>query len=226
MATDLGVKRSHSTPVLTTGSDTSTADRIITVAVWLAVAAVAGQIATQIVDFSVYDLRIAALNSDVHMSIFGILSLAAQAATVAAVAARCLLATRRTRTGWLLLGALVLVLLAVRAVLPDDPIALLVPVGIAFVLFWGLTLDDYPRARAIVRVALLLLAISFVIHIVGPKIIDALGYGYRTWPYEIKALSKHTTELAGWILISAGIFAGGLGGSRITSWSTLRNWRR
>ena len=49
-----------------------------------------------------------------------------------------------------------------------------------------------------------------MIHIVGPKIIDALGYGYGTWAYEIKALSKHTLELAGWILISTGMFAGGL----------------
>jgi hypothetical protein len=196
------------------------------IGVCLTVVAAIGQIATQIVDFAVYDLRIAALNSDVHMSIFGILSLAAQAAAVAAVAARCLLAPRNMRTGWLLLGALILVLLGVRVALPDDPIALLVPVGIAFVLFWRLTMDDYPRARIVVRVALLSLAISFVIHIVGPKIIDALGYGYGTWAYQIKALSKHVTELTGWILIATGLFAGALAHSGKASASALLNWRR
>jgi hypothetical protein len=226
MATDLGVQRSSTAPVIATGLDTSTADRIIVVSVWLAIAAALGEIVTQVVDFAVYDLRIGALNSDVHMSIFGILSLAAQAAAVAAVAVRFLLAPRRTRTGWLTLGALVLILLAVRTTMPDDPIALLVPVGIAAVLFWRLTADDYQRARVVVMVALLLLAISYVIHIVGPRIIDALGYGYGTWPYEIKALSKHITELSGWILLSAGIFAGGLVQSGGSSWRALRSRSR
>jgi hypothetical protein len=181
-----------------------TADRVLAVAVRLAVVATVVQVVTQVIDFGAFDLSIVPFNSDIHLSIFGILSLIAQGAAVAALASRCRLPARRG--GWLALGALVLVLLAVRVAHPDDPIVLLAPVAIAFVLFWHLTSGDDPRARAVVRVGLMLLAVSFVIHI-GPKLIGSLAYGYGTWPYEIKSLAKHTTELAGWILISAGVVA-------------------
>jgi hypothetical protein len=224
MATDLGAKRSRITLVTTARSDTVIADRVIVAGVGLAVAAGVAQVATQVVDFAVFDLRIAALNSDVHTSIFGILSLTAQGATGAAVAARCLCAPRRA--GWLVLGALIVVLLAVRASLPDDPLALLVPVAVAAVLFWRLTRDDYPRARAVVRVGLCLLAFSFVVHIVGPRVVDALGYGYGSWAYELKGMFKHSTELAGWMLVSAGILAGGLVESGMASRRARRNRRR
>jgi hypothetical protein len=226
MATELAINPSTTTrPAAPVPADTAVADRVIVIGVWLAVVLALGQIVTQVIDYGALNLRVAALNSDVHMSIFGIVSLLAMAGAVAAVAARCLWATGRARTGWLLLCGLITVLLIVRITLPDDPVALAIPVAIAFVLFWALTMADYGRARTVTRIALLSLAISFVIHIVGPKIIDALGYGYGTWAYEIKALSKHTAELVGWILISAGMFAGGLAQGP-PAWPATRSRRR
>jgi hypothetical protein len=75
-----------------------------------------------------------------------------------------------------------------------------------------LTTDDPARARNVVRVSLYLLTFSFVVHIVGLKIVHELGYGANTWPYEIKCLLKHSAELAGWFLLAAGVLGGMLPG--------------
>ncbi|HEX5194067.1 MAG TPA: hypothetical protein VFW09_14795 [Solirubrobacteraceae bacterium] len=184
----------------------SPADRVIVFGVSFAVAALVALIVTQCLDFAVYDLRIRALDSDTHRSVFGVISLLAQAGTVLVIGARCLSPSRRA--GWLVLGALIAVLLLVRALLSDQPLAYALPVTAAFVLFWWLTAADYPAARTVLRVGLFVLAFSFVVHIVGPKIIDHLGYGYGTWPYEIKGMTKHSAELAGWVLVDTGVLAG------------------
>ena len=189
----------------------SLADGVIPIGVSLAVAAALALVATQCIDVAVFQLRIRALDSDTHRSIFGVISLLAQAGAVVAVGMRCLSPPRRA--GWLALGALIGVLLALRALLPSRPVAFAVPVGAAFVLFWWLTTTDYRPARAVLRAGLFVLAFSFVAHLVGPRIVSHLGYGNGSWPYELKGMSKHSTELAGWILVSTGVFAG---------WSAMR----
>jgi hypothetical protein len=183
-----------------------TEKRVITTGIVVAVAAVVGQAATQMVDFVFFGLRIPALDSDVHASLFGIISLAAQGAAALAAGLRGVRST--SRSAWFALGAILAVLLGVRAGLPDDPTALAAPLAIVFVLIWMLTIDDPPRVRKLLRVSLLLLAFSFVVHIVGPKIVAGLGYGAGSWPYEIKALLKHSAELSGWTLMATGIIAG------------------
>jgi hypothetical protein len=195
--------------------DSQFADRVIVIGVSLAVAAMVALVATQIINFAVYDLHIRALDSDTHRSVFGVVSLLAQAGTVLVVGARCLSPSRRA--GWLAVGALVAGLLLVRALLSDQPLAYALPVAAAFVLFWWLTTDDYAPARTVLRVGLFVLAFSFVVHIIGPKIIDHLGYGYGTWPYEIKGMIKHSAETGGWILVDTGVLAG---------WAAVRQPRR
>jgi hypothetical protein len=179
---------------------------MIVLGVSLALAAAFAQIVTQVIDVAVFDLRIAALDSDSHRSVFGVLSLGAQAGAGVAVGVRCL--SRPGRAAWLVLEALIALLLFVRAFLSDQPAAFALPVGVAFVLFWWLTKTDYHRARTVVRVGLFVLAFSFVVHIVAPGIVNHLGYGYGSWPYELKGILKHSTELAGWILVSTGVLAG------------------
>ncbi len=179
---------------------------MIVVGVPVAVAAALALVVTQCIDVAVFDLRIRTLDSDTHRSVFGVISLLAQAGTVLAVGLRCLSPSRRA--AWLVVGALVAGLLSVRALRSDQPLACALPVAAAFLLFWWLTADDYPAARTVLRVGLVVLAVSFVVHVVGPRIIDHLGYSYGTWPYEIKGMSKHSTELAGWVLVDTGVLAG------------------
>jgi hypothetical protein len=179
---------------------------VLVAGVALALAAVVALIVTQIIDFGVYDLRIGALNSDVHSSVFGLLSLAAELAMACAAAWRGFESEQRGR--WLVLAAISAALVAVRAAFPGSAAAFAVPVGVVFILVWSLTSSDPERARTITRVALFLLAFSFVVHVVGPKIVHSLGYGGNSWAWQIKGLVKHTAELAGWILLATGILGG------------------
>ncbi|MGH2887830.1 MAG: hypothetical protein ACRDPA_34895, partial [Solirubrobacteraceae bacterium] len=183
-----------------------TADRLIAAAVALTLAAVVAQVVTQIIDFTVYDLRIEALNSDGHASIFGIMSLVAGLAMALAAAYRGVHCDQRGR--WLLLAAIAAPLVAFRAAFPGDAVPFAVPCAVIFILVWSLTSNDPTRARNLVRVSLYILAFSFVVHIVGLRIVHALGYAGNSWPYEIKALLKHTAELAGWMLLGTGVLAG------------------
>jgi hypothetical protein len=181
-------------------------DRVIAVGVAIAVAAVVAQLVSQIVDYTVYDLRIGALNSEVHASIFGIMSLAAELAMAAAAAVRGLRSAQRRH--WLVLAAISGALVAVRAALPDYAAAFAVPVAFVFLSAWSLTSSDQGRARTIVRVSLFLLAFSFVVHIVGLKIVYGLGYGANSWPYQVNCLVKHSAELSGWIVLATGLLGG------------------
>jgi len=182
------------------------ADRLIVLGVGLAVVVAFAQVAAQVIDAVAFDLRIHALNSDSHRSVFGVLSLGAQAATAIGVGVRCRAARRRA--AWLVLAGLTALLLVARALIPGEPAAFALPVAVAFVLFWWLTVTDYRRARTVVRMGLAVLAFSFVAHVVGPRIVTHLGYGVGSWPYELKGILKHSTELAGWILVGTGVLAG------------------
>ena len=179
------------------------ADWIVPGGVLLALVAVLVQVTTQLVDFGFYDLRIAALNSNHHASVFGIASLAAQAA--AAVAAAFRGSTGSRRTTWTLSAGLIAVLLGLRMSLSYSTSLLLPFVVALFVLLWRLTADESEQARRIVRIGLYLLVFSFVVHAVGPTIVSALGYAGNSWPYEAKGILKHSAELGGWMLVATGV---------------------
>lgn len=181
-------------------------DRLVAAGVALALAAVVAQVVTQIIDFTVYDLRIGALDSDVHASIFGIMSLVAELAMAMAAGFRGLRTQERGR--WLVLAVIVAPLVLLRAALPGSAAVAAAPVAVVFVLAWSLTSSDPVPARTAVRLALFLLAFSFVVHIVGLRVVHGLGYVGNSWPYEVKGILKHSAELAGWILLATGVLAG------------------
>jgi hypothetical protein len=67
-------------------------------------------------------------------------------------------------------------------------------------------LSEGSRFRLIVRAGLATLVASFAIHVAGPHLVHALGYGYNSWAYQIKVGLKQATELAGWLLVVWGMF--------------------
>jgi hypothetical protein len=67
-------------------------------------------------------------------------------------------------------------------------------------------LSEGSRFRLIIRGGLATLVASFAIHVAGPHLVHALGYGYNSWPYQIKVGLKQATELAGWLLLVWGLF--------------------
>lgn len=178
----------------------------ISLGVGLVLAAVAGQILAQAIDFGFFQLRIGWLDSDSHASLFGVASLVAQALAAVAAAAR----SRRSRrsTAWMILAALTTLLLVVRVGVSFRAALLLGPVAVLFVLVWYLTSDDPRPARALVRWGLAALVFSYAVHAFGPHIVASLGYGGNTWPYQVKGMLKHSGELCGWMLLALGIARG------------------
>jgi hypothetical protein len=206
MAIDLSFESRPSTRALGPRFDSWTMDGVIAVGVAVSVATVIALVITQVVDFTVYNLRVGALNSDFHASIFGIMSLVAEGVMSAAAAFRALHSERRAP--WLVLAALAAALVVVRAALPGSAPAFAVPCAVLFVVVWRLTSADPTRARAVIRVSLYLLAFSFVVHVFELKVAPELGFRPDTWAGEIKCMVKHAAELSGWFLLAAGVLAG------------------
>jgi hypothetical protein len=200
---------------------TDTMKRIIVAGLLVTIAIVALQAVSQAIDFSVFNLRIRALNSDKHDSLFGLASLLAQAA-VAAVSVWRGRRVERHRRVWYALGALVAGLVIVRGLTTFDATALAVPLACVFCLACWLTWRDPGPARAIVWAGLVLMATSLLLHKVGLAA-DASTASDYTWAYQITGMVKHGAELAGWTLLATGIAAGieGRAARKVTSAGSL-----
>lgn len=186
--------------------DSGAARRVIVAGVVATLAVVVLQAASQAIDFQVYDLRLLAFNTDKHYSIFGLVSLLAQAG----VGAVSLLRGSRTRQhvwAWYLLGVIDAGLVIIRGLTTFNATVLALPLAVIFVLLFWLTWGD-GRMRLIVWGGLALLIVSLLLHKVGLAADDSLATDF-TWGYQITGMVKHGAELAGWMLVATGI-AGGL----------------
>jgi len=181
-------------------------DSGISLGIVLTLVAVGCLVVTQAIDFGFFQLRIGVLNSDTHASIFGAASLVAQCLAALAAAARSRVSS--PAIGWIVVSGLTALLVVVRVGISFRAVVLLVPVAAVFVLSWYLTSADPKPARTVVRVGLAALVFSYVVHAFGPHVVAALGYSGNTWPYQIKGILKHSTELGGWMLVALGFFRG------------------
>jgi hypothetical protein len=132
-----------------------------------------------------------------HRSIFGVASLA----VLAIAACVCVLLRRRM---FATIGAILAFLFVLRIVQPPHVLLLALPASAAaFVLLWNAPLPG--PARRVVREGCVVLVAAFVVHGIGEKVVAELGYGPETWAYQIKAVVKHSGELAGWALVAGGL---------------------
>jgi hypothetical protein len=189
---------------------------VISAGLLLTAAMVFAQTASQGIDFHFFDLRLRMLDSGHHGSVFGVISILAQAVAAGAFGLRA--ASRRRLAG--VFGALLVGLLTVPRALKahesvfkhyDVPI-LVVPLAIVFVAVLVLTFRDAKRARSIVWTSLVFLVCSFALHAVGPQadgVIRPQIVEY-TWTYQLTGMLKHGAELAGWMLLATGLLAGAL----------------
>ena len=53
----------------------------------------------------------------------------------------------------------------------------------------------------LVRVGLAALALSYVVHLLGSDVVEALGWSSGSWAYQAKVGLKEGTELGGWLVI-------------------------
>lgn len=176
----------------------------------LTTATVLAQAASQWIDFRVFDLRIRALDSGHHASVFGAASLLAQASAAAAIALRAASSPHRLR--WLIVAGLVGVLLVVRTFMRHQAATtvLLLPLAALFFSLCWLTLRDPPGIRLTIWMSMFLLVCSFALHIVGHQPGGANADARDlTLAFQLTGILKHGAELAGWMLMTIGMSAAG-----------------
>lgn len=187
-------------------SEADRVSRVIVLGLLVTIALVALQAVSQAIDFGVFNLRIWALNSDKHYSVFGVVSLLAQASVAVTIVWRGSRAGR-SRFAWLALGALVAGLVLIRGLTTFNATALAVPLACVLLLLCWLTWRDPGAARAVLWAGLVLMVTSLLLHKVGLDA-DASTASDYTWAYQITGIVKHGAELAGWMLLATGIIAG------------------
>ena len=180
-------------------------DRTIILAIRAAFSLALATAVAQFVDYGVFDLRLQAFNSNTHASIFGAVSLIANA--VAVVAA--LLLARQVRAKTLLVLACVLTALFVmRVISPTHVLILALPfTGIALGILWRQSDVLDGGGLRVLRAGSLLLVSSFFIHLAELRSLLLPATDVNSWAYQTQCVLKHDAELAGWILIAGGLLA-------------------
>jgi hypothetical protein len=169
-------------------------------AAWAAVALAGAATVAQILDYEVFDLRIRALNSNTHASVFGGVSLLATAAALAAAVA---LAVRARDLEQVALVGVLLAILALRVGQPTHVVLVGLPVAAtALVILWR----QFRASRSwLLLVGCSLLGFSFVIHAMEIGALSSVAAAHDSWTYQLEGVMKHDAELAGWILVAAGL---------------------
>jgi hypothetical protein len=149
-----------------------------------------------------YGIRDHMLDSSSDNSVVGALTALVLAVTVATA---WLLAFTRRGPQLFLLAVCLSVLLSFELAHPPHRVAISTPFGaIAAVVLWRLGASD-PLARRLLRVGVVVLAVAFVGHSFGSWLVDRRGLGPDSWLYQLKAIVKHSGELAAWTLIGSGL---------------------
>lgn len=205
------------------------ANRLTKLGVLVTIALVLAGSAAQLVNYGFFDQRIPALDPGSDGGVFGVIG---DLALVSAAVSAWVLATRvrSARPVAAVLAALLTFLAVDSVVRLHDHIphwlALYLPVLVAsFICLAAVALStsgrpqfrvDRGTGRAVDRligVGLLLLAFSFLLHEFGPRLLLDLGASDTTgWSYATKAVVKHATEIAGWLLIALGLLRLGFPG--------------
>jgi len=183
-------------------------------AVWLAPAVMVAvaQFTAQILDFQLYDLHLRALNADSDASVVAWLTpvgiALALAGIVAGLRRRDGPSARRAAIVAILVG-LLMVASARRGAFGGSlslhrSTVLLAP---ALALLLVLLLLEAGQldvtARRLLQIGCALLVGSYVLHLLGGALADAVG-GEHSWTYQVGAALKEGTEVAGWLTVGLG----------------------
>jgi hypothetical protein len=204
-----------------TAGDVGT-NRFTKLGILVTIAVVLAGSAAQLINYGFFDQRIRALDSASDGGMFGAIgdiALAAAAVSALVLAAR----VRSARTVAVTLAGLLTFLTADKVAHLHDHIphwlAFYVPVlGASFMCLVAVArgLSGRPQFRVdrgsgrpvvdrLIGVGLLLLAFSFLLHLFGERLLLAIGANSTGLAYQIKAVVKHGTEVAGWLLIALGL---------------------
>jgi hypothetical protein len=189
---------------------------LVTIAVVLAGSA------AQLIDYGFFGQRIGLLDSTTDGGIFGAvgdIALAAAAASAWVLAAR----VRSSRSVAVALALLLTFLAADKVTRLHEHIphwlAFYLPVLTAAFLCLAAVargLSGRPRFRVdlarghastdhLLTIGVALLTFSFLLHVFGDRLLVELGANSTGWAYQVKAVAKHGTEVAGWLLTALGL---------------------
>ena len=164
---------------------------------------VAVEMATHLVDFGADDLRIRLLDSAYEWSWSHLVATAAFATAAVLGFVGAHRATEHRRA-WRLTAVLFAFLFVDNVTRAHDHFAgwpvVYAPLLAALMLSIAVVAWDTDQRRIVV-VALTLLIASLVIHVLGPHVVRALGWGPDGWAYQVKVGLKEGSELAGWVLL-------------------------
>jgi hypothetical protein len=167
----------------------------------------ASELATHLVDYGVYDLRVRAMDANLGSSP---VAWASPTAIAIALVSAWVLA-RRGRVSWGLVAALAVVLpLGTRHLgesLPHWQFILLPPLGLTLFLLWREAQRLDPLASGSCRAGCVLLVLAFVLHVFGGAALRGLGVAVLSWPYQVKVSLKEGIEISGWLLVANGLAA-------------------
>jgi hypothetical protein len=171
-------------------------------------AIVAAQIATHLIDTSVYGLRINAIDSGLDSSVFGVAS--SVIVVIAAVAG--IAAGRVSRHRWPGICGAALAVYAVLSLLEvpqtRDGVLLVLPVLLLILVGLWLSAREEPAPVArLLQTGAGVLVLSFVLHVAVPFGFRRVGIATGSWPYEIKVALKMASEIAGFGLVAVAFAA-------------------
>jgi len=170
-----------------------------------------------------YGLHDQILDSSNDNSVGGALTAILLAATV--VVAWLLALVRRSTRTTLIAACLSIVFAFELTDLPHRRV-ISAPFGlVAVVLLWRLGSSD-PLARRLVRAGCVVLGVAFAGHSFGAWLVNRLDLGWDSWLYQLKAIVKHSGELAAWMLIGSGLVVLRLGQPLEETWPNERPVRR
>ena len=190
-------------------------------AVWLApaIGVALAQITAQLVDFQLYDLHLRALNANSDKSVVAWLTPVGMALVLAGVLAQ-LRRGRAPRGRGIAVAALLFGLLLVaigRRGAFGDPLSihrstlllasstlLLTPaLGVLLALLLREAREVDVTTCRLLQIGCALLVSSYVLHLLGGALADAVG-GEHSWTYQVGAALKEGTEVAGWLTVGLG----------------------
>jgi hypothetical protein len=190
-------------------------------AVWLAPAVVvaSAQIAAQLVNFQLYDLHLRALNANSDASVVAWLTPAGMALALAGVLV-CFHRRGRARARGAVLAMLLVGLLVVASArrgafggslsLHRSTLMLAPALAVLLALLLREAREVAATSRHLLRVGCALLVGSYVLHLLGGTLADAVG-GEHSWTYQLGAALNEGTEVAGWLCVGLGCCRAGAG---------------
>jgi len=165
--------------------------------------------ATQLLDFGAWSLRVRALDASYEWSWSHVASTTCIAiGTVLCVAGAARSGAGGRRRAWRAAAVLMAVLLADNVTrlhehVPHWPVVY-APIVAGLGVAMAAVAAGQPGAR-LVHAAVGLLCLSLVIHVAGPKAVSALGWSPTSLAFQVKVALKEGTELAGWVLLLTGL---------------------